>query len=292
MSGNDYPNPSILIEPATLEAELGASDLRIIDAHVFLNPKPGGGYDLVKGDRAYAEKHIPGAIFIDLVEELSAPHGTLLFMMPGRERFERVMSAHGIGNDHRIVVYSAGPNMFATRLFFMLKAMGHERVQVLNGGFDAWVAEGRPTTAELPHHPPASYRADPRPGIIVNKPDVVAALGRTDICLVNALNEDSHRGDAQSYRRTGHIPGSKNVPAMGLIDPQTKKFAPAAVLASRLGAVGATSAPKVITYCGGGISATTDAFALLLLGQGNVAIYDGSMSEWVADESLPIETGP
>jgi thiosulfate/3-mercaptopyruvate sulfurtransferase len=292
MSGETYPNASILIEPAELEAQLGQDDLRIIDAHVFLNPKPGGGYDLGKGDAAYAERHIPGAVFIDLIEELSAPHPSLLFMMPGATQFERVMSAHGIGNAHRIVVYSAGPNMFGTRLYFMLKAMGHEKVQVLNGGFDAWLAEGRPTSDVAPRYTPSVYRANPQAGIIVNKPEIVAALGKRDICLLNALNADSHRGDQQSYRRTGHIPGSKNVPALGLIDPQTKKFAPASVLAEKLGAVGATQAPQVIAYCGGGISATTDGFALLLLGHRQVAIYDGSMSEWVADESLPIETGP
>lgn len=286
-----YPNPSILIEPEALEAQLGAPDLRIIDAHVLLNPKPGGGYDLVKGDAAYAEKHIPGAVFIDLVHELSAPHPSLLFMMPAQQQFERVMGAHGIGNEHRIVVYSAGPNMFGTRLYFMLKAMGHENVQVLNGGFDAWLAEGRPTTAEVPRYPQTNYRAKPVPGIIVDKPDVVGALGRNEICLLNALNADSHTGKVQSYRRTGHIPGSVNVPALGLIDPATKKFAPAATLAEKLGAVGATTAPKVIAYCGGGISATTDAFALLLLGHREVAIYDGSMSEWAADETLPMATG-
>lgn len=286
-----YPNPAILIEPAELEAQLGAPDLRIIDAHVFLNPKPGGGYDLAKGEKAYAEKHIPGAVFIDLVHELSAPHASLLFMMPGQEQFERVMSAHGIGNEHRIVVYSAGPNMFGTRLYFMLKAMGHEKLQVLNGGFDAWVAEGRPVTAQVPRHPQTNYRAKPVPGIIVDKPDVVGALGKSEICLLNALNADSHTGKVQSYRRTGHIPGSVNVPASGLLDPATKKFAPALVLAEKLGAVGATSAPKVIAYCGGGISATTDGFALLLLGHRDVAIYDGSMSEWAADESLPMATG-
>lgn len=292
MSKAAYPNPAILIEPAELEAQLGAPDLRIIDAHVFLNPKPVGGYDLVKGDKAYAEKHIPGAVFIDLVHELSAPHPTLLFMMPSAAQFERVMSVHGIGNEHRIVVYSAGPNMFGTRLYFMLKAMGHAQVQVLNGGFDAWTAEGRPTTTVVPDFPPTRYRAKPQPGIIVHKGDVVAALGRAEICLINALNADSHQGKVQSYRRTGHIPGSVNVPALGLIDPATKKFAPAETLRAQLGAVGAIDAPRVIAYCGGGISATTDAFALELLGHTNVAIYDGSMSEWAADDALPIETGP
>jgi thiosulfate/3-mercaptopyruvate sulfurtransferase len=285
-----YPNSRILVETDWLAAHLHEPDLRLVDCNVRMTVKPEGGYEIAKGRDDWARAHIPGADFIDLVEELSAPHPRLRFMMPSAEQFAAVVGAHGIGNRHRVVLYSAGLNYWATRLLLMFRAMGHDAVQVLNGGWDKWTLERRPTSQEAPLHPPERFVPHPRPGQIVGKDEVRAALGDPRTCLINALSPDVFSGRKVQYGRPGHIPGSRNVYAADLIDPVTKTFRPAEELRARLAAAGALDAERVITYCGGGISATTDSFALLLLGYDNVALYDGSMTEWGPDASLPMAT--
>ncbi|MDX2224468.1 MAG: sulfurtransferase [Rhodospirillaceae bacterium] len=287
-----YVRPELLMSTAELAQRLGDKDLRIVDCNVVMSIRPDGGYDIRKGVDDWRAAHIPGATFIDLVEELAAPHPKLRFMMTPPAQFAAVMSAHGIGNRHRVVLYSRGANYWATRLFLMFRAMGHDQVQVLDGGWDKWLAEGRPVTNTVAKVAKANFKAKPRAGQIIGKAEVAAALGRADICLINALHPDVYSGKkfSASYARAGHIPGSVNVYAMDLIDPKTKTFLPAKDLRAKFAACGALSADRVITYCGGGISATTDSFALMLLGHDNVALYDGSMTEWGPDLSLPIAT--
>ncbi|MBM3514472.1 MAG: sulfurtransferase [Alphaproteobacteria bacterium] len=284
-SSGGYARPSLLVETGWLARNLGNPTIKIVDCNVVMAIQPDGRYDIKKGVADWTAAHIPGAVFVDLLEELAAPHPKLRFMMTPPEQFERVISSKGISNKHRVVLYSRGANYWATRLFLMFRAMGHDNVQVLNGGWDKWMAERRPVES-------ATFTAHPRPGQIINKDDVVAALGKDDTCIINALHPDVHSGKKMSaaYARAGHIPGSVNVYAMDLIDPQSKTFLPAAELKKRFAGSGALAKDKVITYCGGGISATTDSFALLLLGHKNVALYDGSMTEWGPDLSLPIET--
>ena len=288
-----YANPGLLVESDWLAKHLDDADLRIVDCNVVMTFKPAGGYDIRKGVDDWREAHIPNADFIDLIDELAAPHPKLRFMMTPPAQFEAVMSAHGIGNRNRVVLYSRGANSWATRLFLMFRAMGHDNVHVLNGGWDKWVAEGRPTTTDETPRPRTTFKTRPRPGQIIDKADVVAALGRTDTCLINALHPDSHSGRRPSpaYMRPGHIAGSVNVFANDLIDPVKKTFLPAPELRKKFNKVGALKKDRIITYCGGGISATTDSFARLLLGHDNVSLYDGSLTEWGPDLSLPMETG-
>lgn len=288
-----YANPGLLVETQWLADHLGDPDLRIVDCNVVMTAKPEGGFDIRSGLDDWHAAHIPNACFIDLMVELAAPHPTLRFMMTPPAQFERVMSSHGIGNRHKVIVYSRGTNSWATRLFLMFRAMGHDNVQVLNGGWDKWVAEGRTTTKRAPSWPRASFKAAPRAGQIIDKADVAAALGRKDTCMINALHPDVHSGKrfSPSNGRPGHIAGSVNVFANDLVDPVNKTFLPAEVLREKFAKVGALKKDRIITYCGGGISATTDSFALLLLGHKNVQLYDGSLTEWGPDKSLPMETG-
>jgi thiosulfate/3-mercaptopyruvate sulfurtransferase len=286
-----YPNGSILVETAWLARNLKNPKLRIVDCNVRMTVKPEGGYSIEPGLADWRAAHIPGSQFIDLISELSAPHPTLKFMMPSADHFARVMSMHGVSNKHRVILYSRGPNYWATRLFLMLRAMGHTNVQVLNGGWDKWVLEQRPTATKVKKLAKAVFKPKPQQGQILGKDDVRAALGTSSTCIINALHPDVHAGVKSSYARAGHIPGSVNVFANDLVDPITKAFLPAAQLRKKFAGVGALKAKRVITYCGGGISATTDSFALMLLGHKNVALYDGSMSEWAADASLPLEMG-
>ena len=134
--------------------------------------------------------------------------------------------------------------------------------------------------------------AKPRTGLFANKDEVLANLGKEQTCLINGLSEAQHLGTGGSeYGRPGRIANSLNVPAGDLHDPETHAYLPAERLAQKFSDVGADAAEKIITYCGGGIAASNDAFVLSMLGYENVAVYDASMSEWASDPSLPMQTG-
>ena len=289
-----YARPDLLIQTEELEARLGEPGLRIIDCHIFLELQPDGGYTFWSGRDAWTEGHIPGAVYVDLSDELAADHPYLRFMMPTADRFARFMSARGVGDRHEVVVYSRGVNYWATRLFFMFRTFGFDRVRVLDGGLDRWMMQGRPLTDVPPRHPPVTFRAIPRAGPIVGLDEVVAALDDPRTGLVNALAPDVYTGErlVPNYHRRGHIPGSVNIYAADLVDPDERTFKPAADLRRYFEETGALEPDRIIAYCGGGISATTDAFALLLLGHDDVAVYDGSLTEWGRDPDLPMEVGP
>jgi thiosulfate/3-mercaptopyruvate sulfurtransferase len=183
--------------------------------------------------------------------------------------------------------------MWATRLWWMLKSLGFDNVAVLDGGLDKWKAEGRALeSGPAKGYRPATFKAKPRPGYFVDSSDVLAARGHRDTIVVNALNEQLHKGlEPSRYGRPGHIPGSCNVSAAAMVDPATKAFVPLAEAETKFAAQGFSRDKRVIAYCGGGISATVDLFMLHRLGYDKLTLYDGSMGEWAMDDKLPIETG-
>ncbi|MCY4369660.1 MAG: sulfurtransferase [bacterium] len=292
-SPHGYARPDLLVETAELEARLGEPGLRIIDCDIILDRQPDGGYIVWSGSEAWAESHIPGSVYVDLSDELAADHPHLRFMLPPSSQFARVMSEKGVGNEHDVVLYSRGINYWATRLFLMFQTFGFDNVRVLNGGFDKWRQEGRPVTAETVTYPRARFVAGTGPRYIVGMDDVLDAMDDPRTALVNALPPPVHSGERliPNYHRRGHIRGSVNVYAATLADRERKTFKPADELRTSFEEAGVLESERTITYCGGGISATTDAFALLLLGYEDVAVYDGSMSEWGRDPSLPLEVG-
>ena len=268
--------------------------MRVIDCNILLRAEPGGGYTFSSGFDDWVEAHIPGSIYLDLAVELADDHPYLNFMLPSPTQFAQVMSDRGIGNEHDVVVYSRGVNFWATRLFFMFRTFGFDNVQVLNGGLDKWIQEERPLTARAVTYPPTRFVAVPRGGLIVGRDEVVDALDDPRISLVSALAPKVHSGErlVPNYRRPGRIKGSVNVFAADLVDANDWAFKPADALRRHFEEADVLEAERIITYCGGGVSATTDAFALLLLGYDEVAVYDGSMTEWGRDPDLPMEVGP
>jgi thiosulfate/3-mercaptopyruvate sulfurtransferase len=281
-----------LVSTEWLATHLGAADLRVFDVTVFLYPNPEGrGYRVESGRDRFRESHIPGSVFLDLVEDLSALGTGLPFMMPSPEIAAEKLGAAGVGADSRVVAYSAGSVMWATRLWWMLRSLGFDRTAVLDGGFGKWRREGRPVTREISTYPRARMPISPRPSLWADLLEMrrVAAEGRT--CTINALSPDVYSGEKSVYGRPGHIPGSHNVFYDTLLDPQSGIFLPLDELRKRFTSTGALASPRVITYCGGGISATMDALALTLLGHRNVAVYDGSLSEWARHAELPLTRG-
>ena len=278
-----------LVGTGWLAAELGRPDLRVLECTVHLR-RGDDGYILDTGWPDWAEGHIPGSVFADLIQALSDPYSAYPCMAPTDDRFARGMEALGVGEGTRVVLYDRSHSAWATRLWWLLRAFGFDEAAVLDGGWRAWTSEGRPISNEPAHDwPPATFVPKRRPGSFASKDDVVASLDDGATCIVNALSPEQHRGDDVGLPRRGHIPGALNVPSSELVDPETNRFLPAETLAARFADV--LTRPRVITYCGGGIAATADAFALTLLGHRSVAVYDGSLEEWTRDPSLPLHVG-
>jgi thiosulfate/3-mercaptopyruvate sulfurtransferase len=280
----------VLVSGAWLEEHLGDPDLRVLECTVHLALDPATGrYGMTSGRASWEAGHIPTSAFVDLVDELSDPHPTLRFAWPSPERVAGVMARLGVGAGTRVVLYDRAMTMWATRVWWVLAAHGFTDVAVLDGGFAAWTADGRPVTTDpAPSRPAASFSAALRPGWVADRAEVLASIGTEATCIVNSLSEAQHRGEDLLYGRPGHIPSAVNIPAAGLVDRTTHRYLDVDTLRARF--ADALGRDRVITYCGGGIAATSDAFVLTaLLGHPGVGVYDGSMSEWVLDPDAPLE---
>lgn len=290
------PERDGLMTTAELAEMLDHPGLRLFDCTTYLEYQPEGSgipYIAVPGRHTFEAGHIPGADFLDLQGEFSQAGIDLHFMMPATAQLEAAFGRHGVGADSRVVLYSIGTAMWATRFWWMLKSLGFDNVAVLDGGLDTWKAEGRAIeTGPAKGYPPASFTAKPRAGYFVDKHATLQASTDRNAVVVNALNPQLHKGlEPSRYGRPGHIPRSVNVSAATLYDAVTKAFVPLADAEAKFAAQGVTKDKRVVAYCGGGISATIDLFLLYRLGYHNLTLYDASMGEWAKDEALPIETG-
>lgn len=275
-----------------LAAHLERSELRILDCSVLMRTAPDGTYGFAAARDEWAAEHIPRSQFIDVLGELADRDNPLPMMMPPVAEVAATMARYGVGDGTRVVLYDRGNHAWAARVWWMLRACGFDAASVLDGGWQKWLAEQRPTSTEPTRHAPAQFVPRPRAELFVDRATVRAALDQTDVVLVNALSPEEHRGEAKTrLPRAGRIPGSRNVHCQALIDPTTKAYRPREELREIFAAAGALGAARTVTYCGGGIAASSDALALTLLGVPSVAIYDGSLSEWAADPSLPLERG-
>lgn len=280
-----------LVDTDWLAGQLDGPDLRVFDCTVHLRPATPGPYMVESGRADYEQAHIPGAAFLDLGQDLSDRSSDLRFTLPSPTALAEAFGRAGIGQDQTIVLYSSTTPMWATRVWWMLRGAGHSRALVLDGGLTRWRAEGRAVASGASRHPPATFSAAPRAGVWASQQAVLAAIGDGEVCTVNALSAALHDGSAElNYGRKGHITGSVNLPYTRLVGDDGR-FRSAEELSAAFDAVGATRARRVICYCGGGIAATMDALALTLTGHRNVAVYDGSMSEWVRDPALPMSLG-
>jgi len=287
-----FTHPEFLIDTDALERQLGDPDLRIFDCTTNLIPDPKTTYQAVPARADFEKGHIPGAQFIDLQADLSDKNHRLRFMLPSAEDFAAAMSRFGVGEGTRVVLYSTTTPQWATRVWWLLRVFGFDEAAVLDGGWQKWSREDRPVeTGAARPRPPGHFIVKEQRPLMVGKEAVLQGIGDGAVCTLNALAPEQHAGTGgNTYGRPGRIKGSVNLPAAHLIDPATSAFLPTAELRRRFEGVGAFGR-EVITYCGGGIAASADAFALVMLGHPDVKLYDASMSEWATDPTLPMETG-
>jgi len=285
----DYAHPEYLIDVATLNARIADPNLRVFDAAVFLTPKAGGGYQVDSGFQKYTESHIPGAGFIDLSQAWADTSPGLNFTLPTVDGLAAAIGASGIAADNEVVLYSSGHLMWATRAWWLLHYAGHTNIAILNGNLGAWKNAGLPLETGERMYPATTFAPNAIPGSFADTAEVEAGM-HGNVCTVNALTQALYEGSGDFfYGRPGHIPGSLPLYFDSILDDE--HLLPADALAEQLENQGMLSADRVITYCGGGIAATLDGFACKLLGQDNVGVYDGSMSEWVQDDDRPLTVG-
>ncbi len=281
-----------LISTDDLARQLGAPAVRVFDCTTYLKPGPDGRYVAESGRANYDKGHIPDAAFLDLQADLSDKNSKLRFTLPPLEELTRAFAAKGVGHGTFVVLYSHGSPIWASRIWWMLRAIGFDDVAILDGGLDKWKAENRPLSTGATSHPEATLTLRGRPEIFVDKEKIKGAIGASDTLTLNALTLDQHKGTGGVvYGRAGRIAGSSCVPAASLFGPD-KTLKPIADLRAAFDGVGAAPDKRVLVYCGGGIAATLDAFVLTaLLGHKNVSVYDNSMQEWANDPGLPMQTG-
>lgn len=299
--------PAPLVSTQWLADHLGHDGLIVLDATVLQVKIPGastpGAYRWLSGlDQYLVEGHIPGALFADVLEVFSDPAKPHGFARPSAELIVAAAASVGIHSGSSVVLYDDSVGQWAARVWWVLRSFGFENVAVLDGGLKKWRSEERPI--ELGHVEPAiadGFAAVERPEFWAEKSDVEAVVtGEAEATLVCALPPSDFSGETGARPRRGHIPGSHSLPAGRLVDRADNSFLRGEALSEKLAPVlsaGSTavhsgsvesSADRIIAYCGGGIAAAAAALALTAAGARNIAIYDGSLNEWTADESAPL----
>jgi len=277
-----------LISAADLAALLDDPDLRIADVRWSLAAP-------ATGRAAYAEAHLPGAVFVGLDTVLTARVGPGRHPLPDPAAFAEAMGALGIGRAQRVVAYDDAGGTVAARLWWMLEVLGHPRTAVLDGGIAAWRTAGLPLTVDVPSHPMAAWSAagslpplpDGWPGTI-DRAALTPRLGA--LTLLDARAPERYRGEIEPIDPVaGHIPTAVSAPTASFLDRDGCFLAPAA-LAARFAALGAAGVRPVVVACGSGVNACQLALAMRVAGLADPLLYPGSYSDW-SRAGMPIATG-
>lgn len=261
----EYVRPEVLVDVDWVADHLDDPAVRIIDARAD------------NGSILYRQGHIPGAVFVDIWDELCCPSDIM-----AAEPFAELMGEKGIADDTTVVIYDDEGGLWGARVWWALQYYGHEDARLLDGGIDAWKAEALPLETEAPVIVPAAFTAEIRPEWYVAMNEVEAAIDDPAVSIVDALPAFSY-----SY---GHIPSAVSLPAPELLDTTGMVKGPED-LAAMLAEAGLEPAQRTITYCGGGYFGAFAAFVLHLMGFEDVAMYDGALEEWTSDPANPVESG-
>ncbi len=284
-----YANPHALVSSDELARQLGAPDIRIVDATTFM---PGVSRD---GRKEFDVAHIPDAVYFD-VDDICDTTSPLPHMLPSPEKFSSRVRALGLGDGSRIVIYDAnGGFLAAHRVWWMFRVFGHSDVAVLDGGLLKWRRENRPLEDTPPTTRARHFTARMDHTLVRSLDQMRVNLSRRREQVVDARSPGRFKGTEPEPRpglRGGHIPGSRNVPFSAILD-SSRDFAvrPTAEIAAAFAAAGVDVAKPIAATCGSGVTACTLAFGLYLIGHERTAIYDGSWSEWGGRDDVPVETG-
>lgn len=279
-------DPKTLVSTDWLAENLGAPDLRILDASWYLPTQE-------RDPKAeYAAGHIPGARFFD-IDDVSDSNSDLPHMAPPVEKFMSRMRAMGVGDGHRVVVYDGAGLFSAARVWWLFRHMGCLDIAVLDGGLPKWIAEGRPVETTSPSIRDRHLTAVRNPDLVRDVTQVALASKLNQAEIVDARAAERFRGEAPEPRqglRAGHIPNSKNVPFTMLLNAD-KTMKSVAEITAIFEGVGVDLSRPIITSCGSGVTAAVLSLALEVIGHRDHSLYDGSWTEWGSYSDLKVEQG-
>ena len=286
----DYANPQALVSTEWLAHNLDAEALKIVDGTYFL---PGSKRD---AKAEFAAEHIPGAVFFD-IDDICDSGSDLPHMLPDVETFSAKVGALGVADTDKVVVYDTyGGGMAAARVWWTFRVFGHDDVCLLNGGMMTWLAEGRPVTDVAPAPQPAAYAAVKNDVLVRDIQQMLANVESGKEQVIDARAKERFEGTAPEPRegaRAGHIPGSLNLPFGQFFDKERNSvMRDAEELTQAIAAAGLDLDRPITASCGSGVTASMLAFGLYLIGKKDVAVYDGSWSEWGMRPDTPIENTP
>lgn len=277
-----------LVSTDWLAENLGAPDLRVVDASYYL---PGEGLD---PRQEFEAQHIPGAVFFD-IDAIKDPDSELPHMLPPPHIFSSKVRRLGLGDGLRLVIYDQRGIFSAPRVWWTFRAFGHEEVAVLDGGLPKWLNEGRPVEEGEARPEERHFTARLNGLLVRDRAQLLANLADRAEQVLDARSRARFEGGAPEPRaglRGGHIPGSRNLPFNEIVDPRSQTLLDDDALRARFAAAGIDPGRPVVTSCGSGVTAAVLALGLHRIGHRDVAVYDGSWSEWGQPGDTPVETGP
>ena len=280
-----------LVSADWLAAHLDDPDLVVLDCRITMTER---GPAPARDD--YAKSHISGAVFADLINDLSDTTQPIGFAVPTPQAFCEAMGRLGVGDNTRVVLYDdrmelpgmTFSSIWAARVWWMLRWVGFDRAALLDGGLRVWCDGGYPLSSDIESAAVATLTPRPRPELIVDQTVVRAAVEDPNVTLVDTLPPASYDGSASMYARPGHIAGAINLPVFDLYDADGKFLADDEIARRNAPVEGR----RTITYCGGGIAASATAFALTRIGHPDVSVYTASLQEWAVNPDNPMVVGP
>jgi len=282
-----YARPDALVSTDWLARHLDAPDVRVVDGTYIIPPTTRNAA------KEFEERHIPGAVFFD-IDDIADKDNPLPHMLPSPEKFASRVRKLGLGDGSRIVVYDTHGLVSAARVWWMFRVYGHRDVAVLDGGLPKWLKEGRPVEDGKPMPRERHFTARMNQFLVRELDQVRGALDKKREQVLDARSAGRFKGvdpEPRQGLRGGHMPGAINLPYTDLLDPKDKTVLPADRLGSAFAAAGVDMKGPIVTSCGSGITACVLALGLYLLGRDDVAVYDGSWTEWGGRSDTPVATG-
>ncbi len=273
--------PELLVSTSWLAENISRPELRILDVRW----RPDGS-----GPATFAAGHIPAAAYLDWRSELIEPaEEDEVLLLAGPDRVANAMARTGVGDGTTVVVYDDTQNLFASRVWWSLRAYGFESARLLDGGFPAWASEHRTVSNAQHSAPPTTFTPRAQLATRLTTADIRRLLGSPDVQILDARAPAEYRGHEGNAKRLGHIPGAVNVPVGATNQPGSQQLRDADELRSILHKANVTRGPRLVCYDGSGVAAAKLAFILSLLGHDDVAVYDGGWAEWGNRLDLPVE---
>ena len=251
--------------------------------------------DKGKGERLYAESHLPGAHFVRVETDLSGAKSGQngRHPLPDAQAFADLLGRHGVTSDSTVVAYDDVGGQYAARLWWLAKWIGFTRVLLLDGGWAKWIAEGRPVTAAVPSARPSSLMARPDPSLLWTVDDVATNLQTSQAVILDARTPERYRGESEPIdAKAGHIPGARNRFFKLNLKPDLTFRDPAELRREFVELTAEAGGRPLVHQCGSGVTACVNLFAMDYAGLPGSRLFVGSWSEWIADPSRPIASGP